>query len=122
MVEQMVCYRRVVACSAEQRGAGECVGGIEAGVVAHDIDETADEQAGGGKEHDGKRDFDDEQSVAQEALLARLGEPHSGGLEGGAEIETRAADGGREAEEQRGDEGEADSEGKHPSVDLNYGA
>ncbi len=88
----------------------------------HDIDETADEQAGGGEEHDGKRDFDDEQAVAEEALLSCLGEAHSCGLEGGAEIETRAADGGHKAEEQRGDEGEADSEGKHPSVDLNYGA
>ena len=48
-----------------------------------------------------------------------LGDAHGCGLEGGAEIETSAADGGGKAEEQRGDEGEADGEGKHPSVDLN---
>jgi hypothetical protein len=60
--------------------------------------------------------------VAEEVLLSRLGQAHGCGLESGAEIETRAADGGREAEEQRSDKGEADGEDEHPSVDLNYGA
>ncbi len=56
--------------------------------------------------------------MAQQALFAPLREAQGSGLQGGAEIETRAADGGCEAEEQGREECKADGEGEHPSVDL----
>src|ERR1700733_2143688 len=111
--------RTVIARSGEQRSAGNRIGRVEAGVVAHDVDEAANEQAGGGEEDHGEGYFDHKQSVAEQALFSCLGNAHGGGLKGIAEIETRAADGGSETEEERGEECQTDGEGEHPSIHVN---
>src|ERR1700751_2695264 len=89
--------RTVIARSGETVSAGKRIGRVEAGVVTHDVDETVKEQA----------------------LFACLGNAHGGGLKGIAEIETRAADGGSETKEERGEECQTDSEGEHPSIHVN---
>ena len=58
-------------------------------------------------------------AMAEQALFACLGNAHGGGLKGIAEIETRAADGGSETEEERGEECQTDGEGEHPSIHVN---
>ena len=112
---------RLITRTGKKCCAGKRVGGVETGVVAHDVDEAADEQAGGCKKHDGECDFNDQQAMTEHALFARLADAHGGGLEGGAEIETRAADGRSESEEQRGDKGEPDGEGENPAVNVDGG-
>ena len=90
---------------------------IEAGVVGGEFDQAAEEEAGGGEQQDGERDLADDEAAGERvaggrgaaAVAERWGERTVGFEAGGAQ-------GGQDAEEQDGEDGNQQGKGENGQV------
>ena len=103
---------------------GENVIRREAGRDGLETHVAADEEAGAGEEHEREGELGDDeeaaQAVARQTQAAAGGAAAAGRFEGGIDVHSDRAPGGGDAEEEAGDDGDAEGEGENGAVDLDF--
>jgi hypothetical protein len=98
-------------------GDGEA-GGAEAGVYGAQLEEAFDEKAGSGEEDESEGDFGDDEGSAQ--AFAADENVSSAFSYAFAQFAARGLQGGRETENEAGDEAEADGEEQDAEVGVDF--
>jgi hypothetical protein len=87
--------------------------GIEVAILAEELGEAADEQAGDDEEGDGAGYFGGDEEMTGALAFSPAGNTGGAGLEGGLRIDAHRAERGQQAEEEGGKDGERGGSKEH---------